>query len=103
MILIGIFNTGRTRNYSPVRSNGETGEADTLLKFLTDEFKTKKLATIEDRFKKLTERYGFKLEIPEEVIFDMSYQLKRQKIFDGSITMFKTLLERYPMLIKSIN
>lgn len=38
MILIGISNTGRARNYFPVRPNTNTpGEADTFLKFLKEE------------------------------------------------------------------
>jgi len=38
MILIGISNTGRARNYFPIRPNtNTTGEADTFLKFLKEE------------------------------------------------------------------
>lgn len=44
----------------------------------------------------LTQKYRFKLETPDEVIFDLCYQLKRQKKFDESISLFNTLLERYP-------
>lgn len=39
MILVGLCNDqDRARNYMPVRPSSETGDADTLLKFLTDEF-----------------------------------------------------------------
>ena len=37
MILIGISNTGRARNYFPQRPGGKPGEADTFLRFLSQE------------------------------------------------------------------
>ena len=64
--------------------------------YATDDLKNKGLKAVDNHYKKLTQRYGFHIEAPEEVLFHMSYTLQQNKNFEKAVDMFKELIYRYP-------
>ena len=54
------------------------------------------LKGVDEHYKKLSERYGYSIPVPEQILNQMGYQF----IFDGkpeeAIAVFKTNVERYP-------
>ncbi|MBN1273477.1 MAG: tetratricopeptide repeat protein [Candidatus Aminicenantes bacterium] len=64
--------------------------------WVCDKMKAEGLAAVDNHFEKLSQRYGFDMEAPEEVLFSMSYDLLRQKKIDESRALGQTLLKRYP-------
>jgi predicted alpha/beta superfamily hydrolase len=61
-----------------------------------DEVKAKGLAALDEHYATLTERYGFPIPVPEEVLFNMAYTRRQQNERDDAIDLFRILLERYP-------
>lgn len=62
----------------------------------SDDLKREGLAAVDQHYKNLAQRYGYLIEAPEEVLFNMSYSLKQEKKLRESINLFKVLLERFP-------
>jgi predicted alpha/beta superfamily hydrolase len=54
------------------------------------------LAGVEDHYRKLSERYGYAIQVPESTINQLGYQLSGEKKFDESIAVFKRNVELYP-------
>lgn len=50
----------------------------------------------EDHFRKLSERYGYKLQMPEALVNQFGYQLMNSGKMEEAITVFKSNVERYP-------
>ena len=63
---------------------------------VSDDLKKEGLTAVDQHYKNLSQRYGYLVEAPEEVLFSMSYNLKQEKKLQESINMFKVLLERFP-------
>ncbi len=66
----------------------------------SDALKKEGLAAVGRHYNNLTQRYGFQIDAPEEVLFNMSFDLKRDKKFQESIKLFQTLLERFPFSVR---
>lgn len=54
------------------------------------------IAAVEDHYNKLTQRYGYKIDIPENVLNTMGYRALGQKKNDLAIEFFKHNLKLYP-------
>ena len=65
--------------------------------FVDDDMREKGLSAVDAHYNELSLRYGFPLRAPEEVLFNMSYDAKQKKNYDGAIAMFQILLQRYPV------
>ena len=68
--------------------------------FATDDLRAQGFEIVDRHFAALSNRYGFPLQAPEEVIFNMCYTPMRNKNYSEAIELFKILLERYPTSIR---
>jgi predicted alpha/beta superfamily hydrolase len=69
--------------------------------FVDDEMREKGLPAVDVHYNELlSQRYGFSIRTPEEVLFNMSYNAKQKKNYDEAIAMFQILLQRYPASIR---
>lgn len=66
----------------------------------SDSLKKKGLAAVDQHYRNLSQKYGYLIEAPEEVLFNMAYNLKQEKKFQESISSFKVLLERFPFSVR---
>lgn len=51
----------------------------------------------EDHYKKLSDKFGYSIPVPENLINQLGYQLLGQNKPDEAIAVFKSNVERYPM------
>jgi predicted alpha/beta superfamily hydrolase len=61
-----------------------------------EEQKEKSLKAVIAHYGTLSEKYGFEVEPPEEVLFNLAFRQKQAKKLDESIFAFQTLLSLYP-------
>ena len=54
------------------------------------------LSGVEDHYRKLSERFGYPIPVPEPTLNQLGYQLKAQKKFDESIAVFQQNVQLYP-------
>jgi predicted alpha/beta superfamily hydrolase len=69
--------------------------------FVSPELESQGLQAINRHFEGLTQRYGFKLETPEEALFSLAYNLRQKEKRQEAIDVFRVLLERYPRSVRS--
>ena len=55
------------------------------------------LKGVDEHYKKLSDKFGYSIPVPENVINQMGYQLLGQGKPEEAIAVFKTNVERYPM------
>lgn len=55
------------------------------------------LKSAEDHYKKLSDKFGYSIPVPENLINQMGYQLLGQNKPEEAIAVFKANIERYPM------
>ncbi|MFX0133018.1 MAG: alpha/beta hydrolase-fold protein [Candidatus Hodarchaeota archaeon] len=68
---------------------------------IQENLKDEGLETVIKHYQNQTIKYGFKIDPPEETLFDMAFQRKRKKQLEESITIFKTIIDIYPNSARS--
>jgi predicted alpha/beta superfamily hydrolase len=68
---------------------------------IPENLKEEGLETIIKYYQNQTIKYGFKIDPPEEILFDVAFQRKQKNQLEESITIFKTIIEIYPNTARS--
>lgn len=68
--------------------------------FIEDEVKDQGLQMVDSHYEKLSQRYGFTIQAPEEALFYICYQHKRKKEYEQAIRNFEILCRRYPQSVR---
>ena len=54
------------------------------------------ISDLENHYKKLSQRFGYEIKVPEATLNQIGYQLLNAKRFDEAISAFKKNTENYP-------
>lgn len=68
---------------------------------IQENLKDEGLETVIKYYQNQTIKYGFKIEPPEETLFDMAFQRKQKNQLEESIKIFKTIIDIYPNTARS--
>jgi predicted alpha/beta superfamily hydrolase len=68
--------------------------------FADDELRNQGLGAVDAHYERLSRRYGFFLQAPEEVIFNIGYRKKQNKEYEEAVRIFDVLLQRHPYSVR---
>lgn len=55
-----------------------------------------KMADLENHYRRLSQKFGYDIKVPENLLNQIGYQLLRTKRFDEAISAFRKNVENYP-------